>query len=702
MDPVLILNKILGFILSLYGEPSLQRKVVQNVIDYFHEFLKETYLPSLQNDIMDILKNEKISDYNLHRIQSCFNKYGNIFENVNTENKRFALLKPKGFIDREEFFIGRVYETVIIDNKEVSIPENMYGIRIPLRNSLKVFLEIPGLFDKILNYMNSVSKSTSIISNLIQADLWKSKSKKFINDIVLPLYIFYDDLEVGNALGSRAGTNKFGAVYASIACLPPEIASRLDCIIFSSLFHTTDKKESSNAIVFKHLMEELNFLSKEGILINNNGVKQRVKFQLVLILGDNLGLNGIFGFKESFKAKYYCRICKGSSEECSQMIVEDESILRTKENYDQDVQLRNSDLTGIKERCIFNKVANFHITENLTVDMMHDFLEGVCAYVLNSLLNDFIFVEKYITLNELNTRIQNFNYGHDDCNKPPIIKRDGKNNCLNLKTSAAEMLTLMRFLGIIIGDVIPPSDNRWNLYKYCRQILDILMSPRVVRGHAALLKNLIENLNKLYLEIYGKLKPKFHFLVHYPRIMMLNGPIIKFWSMRFESYHQIVKSNANTSSNTINLLKTIATKQALKLCEIIHCLKFDSQIKFSKQKRQEKKAYFQDKKQNEIYTTYERVETDGNMYDIGTFVVIDVGKIEKVFGKICDIISLNNEIYFDLQLFEEISFDFHVHAYIIVNKNEKRFIKYTDLPMISPFYHVNKNNEDYLISKYIL
>ena len=78
------------------------------------------------------------------------------------------------------------------------------------------------MFDRILNYMDELSRSNNIITNVIQADLWIRKySGKFVNEIVLPIFLFYDDLEVGNCLGSHAGNQKLGALYASIACLPP-------------------------------------------------------------------------------------------------------------------------------------------------------------------------------------------------------------------------------------------------------------------------------------------------------------------------------------------------------------------------------------------------------------------------------------------------------------------------------------------------
>ena len=199
---------------------------------------------------------------------------------------------------------------------------------------------------------------------------------------------------MGNALGSHAGTNKFGAIYAAIACLPPHIASKLCSIIFSALFYTSDKKESDNEQVFNSLIDELKFLQTGGILIKHDGVETRVKFQPVLILGDNLGLNGMYGFVESFTANFYCRICKASSEKCKKMVEEDVSLLRNRLNYAIDVAIADVKKTGIKEECVFHNLNDFHITENVCVDLMHDFLEGVAYYVLKSLLETFIFEKK--------------------------------------------------------------------------------------------------------------------------------------------------------------------------------------------------------------------------------------------------------------------------------------------------------------------
>lgn len=87
--------------------------------------------------------------------------------------------------------------------------------------------------------MQKLNDEKHIISNILQADLWSEKySKESSNDVVLPLYLYYDDLEVANTLGSHAGIHKLGAVYAFIACLSPHLACRLTNILFTFLFYS--------------------------------------------------------------------------------------------------------------------------------------------------------------------------------------------------------------------------------------------------------------------------------------------------------------------------------------------------------------------------------------------------------------------------------------------------------------------------------
>lgn len=218
MDLILMINHIITFILLLYGDPNLPRKIIDVVIAFINNFMREVFIPSLKNDILTILEKENIGDYSLMEIKTCFNKYGKIFETVDTEAKIFQLLKKRGLVDCEEFVVGNTFVEKIKNNDTILVQEKIYGVFISLRKSLKLFLEIPGLFVQILDYTKMLNKESLIITNIMQATLWKNKyCEKFVDTIVLPLYLFYDDLEVGNVLGSHKGTNKFAAIYVTIA-----------------------------------------------------------------------------------------------------------------------------------------------------------------------------------------------------------------------------------------------------------------------------------------------------------------------------------------------------------------------------------------------------------------------------------------------------------------------------------------------------
>ena len=307
------------------------------------------------------------------------------------------------------------------------------AVYIPLANSLKALLEIPRFLDEILSYMEEIANSKDIIVNIMQCALWNENyASRYKDEIVMPLYIYYDDLECGNPLGSKAGVNNFGVIYFSLACLPPRHAARLDNIIFSTIFYSEDRKPVGNENVLKKIIPELNDLQNDGITVNVSGKKRKVKFQLVLVLGDNLGLNQVCGFVDSFKANFFCRICKISYAESTQLVCEDTSKYRTVENYSQDVITDNVKLTGAAEKCAFNAVNLFHIIINKSIDFMHDMLEGVCAYVIRPMLEAFIFDKNLFGVDEYNDLVQNFHFFPTEGNRPSDVKlgqsKKGKKN----------------------------------------------------------------------------------------------------------------------------------------------------------------------------------------------------------------------------------------------------------------------------------
>jgi hypothetical protein len=137
------------------------------------------------------------------------------------------------------------------------------------------------------------------------------------------------------------------------------------------------------------------------------------------------------------------------------------------------------------------------------------------------MLNQMIFSLKYFTLITLNNRIESFNYGLIDIrNRPPLISVDSLKPTGNLKMSACEMSCFMRYLNLIVGDLVLEDSKFRQVYTIFRQIVDIVFSKTIKLKDMNLLKVLISERHELYMQVFNThLKPKHHHMIHYPMII---------------------------------------------------------------------------------------------------------------------------------------------------------------------------------------
>lgn len=183
-------------------------------------------------------------------------------------------------------------------------------------------------------------------------------------------------------------------------------------------------KEFGNLAVFSKFLSDCNRLKVQGIIVEVDELNTNVYFIVAVIIGDNLGLHSMLGFVESFKANYACRLCKlpkaAIKTQCSQI----NELLRTKQNYENDLHINNLGITGIKSVCVWNSINSFHVTENYFANIMHDILEGVAAFHMMELLHQFILTEKLFSTDTLNYRIKHFQIPYDISNGIPLFTSD--------------------------------------------------------------------------------------------------------------------------------------------------------------------------------------------------------------------------------------------------------------------------------------
>jgi len=118
------------------------------------------------------------------------------------------------------------------------------------------------------------------------------------------------------------------------------------------LFHSSDRQKFGNNIIFRPLIDKLNYLKETGIEINTAKFEGNIKFELGLIVGDNFGVHIITGFVESFSSNYPCRMCKIKKEDMRKQCYADMTLQRSWEQYTSDVSEGDVTRSGIKEACI--------------------------------------------------------------------------------------------------------------------------------------------------------------------------------------------------------------------------------------------------------------------------------------------------------------------------------------------------------------
>ena len=98
------------------------------------------------------------------------------------------------------------------------------------------------------------------------------------------------------------------------------------------------------------------------------------------------------------------------------------------------------------------------------------------------------------------------------------------------------------------------------------EILELLLSPLLTRGHLSYLAELIAEHHTVFRELYpdSRLKYKHHRMVHYPSVMLRNGPLSHMWVMRYEAKHGYFKRLAHVVCNYRNVCKTLAHRNQMR------------------------------------------------------------------------------------------------------------------------------------------
>lgn len=566
------MGDVIGKKLSeLYQDPLVTKKNVQKCCEIVEDAFQAQPVLNIYSEIGKLAKKNNMCETDLDQLYAYFDMLQRPLYNLGSEYKRMKYFKEEGTLIN---FYSYVILNVPMRNSEgFEEQTSCRGYFFKIEEILTKLFTLPGVYKTVKDFMQDAeNENENILSSYLNGESWKKKKETHKGKFLIPLALFIDDFEPNNCLGSHATNYKIGGVYFSIPALPIEISTELKNIFVAGLHFADDRNGDKNygfRNTMKPIIESLRLLLDEGITVQIESEPVKLYFILAYIHGDNLGLNEILGFAKSFSGKSFCRFCKAQSVNTKHLCVEQSDLLRNKTNYEADLNDNNFKKTGVHFKCCFQDVGlDYDVTENSVVDVMHDFLEGISKYVTAYLLLDLICLKTYFSIESLNYKLQYFDYGPNDSGNKPTLFELKKLKNLNVKMSASEMLCFVRYAPLIFGDLVPEGTKSWEVFLMMREILFIIISPAIKKESIDYLSVLIENFNQQFQVVFNThLRPKFHFLTHYPSVIRKSGPPVQYWVMRQEAKHKITKSYTKVNANNVNLLFSVATKHQMQISD---------------------------------------------------------------------------------------------------------------------------------------
>lgn len=593
-------------------------------------------------------------------------------------------------------------ETISLGKNKIN--EERHFMYIPIEKTLSVILKDISNTDEFFN-SESVEK---IYSDINDGEVFHNLSKdhgKFVG-----LMLYQDEFEIVNPIGSSRTKHKVLAFYYSLTNFRSQERYQVKHQQLVLMCKSSDLKEFGKEKIFKPIIDELRILENKGVFVKDK------MYPLILhsILGDNLGSHMVGGFVENFSTtSHCCRFCETGMSEMQTNY--SSSKMRTPESYQKTVEslLPGENMLGVKNNSEFNKIDNFHVSRpGLPPCIAHDLLEGVVSYDLFLYIQYFV-KKKWFTFDELNRLVQKFNFKGNESKVRPNILSGSRSN---LGGTAAQNWNLLRFFPLIMQNyIVDTEDSTWQALILLQKIVSYVFAPCISIDQVAYLKTIVEDYLELRLLTFPdtKLRPKHHFMTHYWFLILKLGPLINFWTMRFEAKHQFFKRLIRFSPNFINVLKLMSTKHQMNQAYLSECCNEKSffmhdqilleQAQYSAAEMGAINSTITQDCLNESFMS-SSIEILGTKYSKNAYMILRVDNCGSfVFGKIKSIVShlksVTPEFYFVFELCNSsLNLDFGVYTVEVNGTFE--CINVEQLPSYYPLYEYKFNGLPGLTTKF--
>lgn len=602
----------------------LVKKSIQEVLQRYHISPTETMLNDLVNSVRD----------------------SNIFACSTAKGQELSSRK------RRKTYVEKNFPVVMPVQYEVE--PGCKVVYVPILQMIQEMFKHTDILDKMKE--TKISEKGQIESHR-DGSYFQENTLLCSSELSLPLLLYIDDIEIANPLGTSRKIHKLCSVYWVFADLPCKYRSASHVIQLAAQCKVPDLQKCGYESTLGPLIRDLHILEQDGVFIECLG--KSVRGTIFCVVSDNLAAHALAGFAQSFRSGYICRFCNATRDLIQSYSVEDgEFSLRTKAGHDsnvQDVLQGNGESQlGVKGDCVLREsLQYFHTTTGFPPDILHDLFEGIVPVELALCIQEMIRL-KYFTLIHLNRKILSFPYQHTDkTDKPkPISKNFAAKKTIG--GNGHENGTLLRLLPLLIGNTVPEGDNAWSILMDLKEIVELVLSPAFNDESIQYLQTKIQDHRQMLLEVFPefRLRPKHHFIEHYPHLIRCFGPLVHLWTIRFEGKHCFFKHVVQDTKNFKNVLKTLATRHQHMVAYYLSAPSFFkphqqttnvSSVSVALLPEVAKEHIKQKTDSSMIYST-SNIVIHGTKYNIGMFVSVGQEGGLPQFSKIEQILLVNNDV----------------------------------------------------------
>ena len=648
---------------------------INNIISIDRNDHKNQILCSLSHNNIDIT-------YDIKAILNCDSPFKRPFERFNSGSTL------NNFISCKKEYVAPC-EVVLDFNPVSGKKESMYYI--PILKTLDAVICHEDVFGEILSCSEEPPDD---LRNFKDGLCFSENTLYQQHKNALQVIFYHDDFQTSNPLGNKTHKFKISGFYFALGNLKPKHRSRLKDIHLTILCEAAFIKTYNYKTILRPLIDDLKILEDDGIEILFDNSTHKFFGTISMTVADNLAAHAIGCYYQNFSTvQRFCRFCNCSKSSLHTYSPENITI-RSKAAYDAqstEVELDPtlSKLYGVTGKSCLNELRYYHVTDGLPGDLAHDVFEGFGNHLLVALTVRWI-KNKRLTIDCINTRILQFPYADIDKNNKPQILKIKPLTQLKYKQTASEMWNLLRLFPLLIGDLIDKDDEYWHLYCLFLDILERLCAHSSNEPELLYLEHLIHNFFTDYCTLFPdeSMKPKAHFITHYPMNTRKFGALVK--TFRFEAKHSFLKNCMNGSKNWINVCKSIAEHHQqymyLQYKQEFYLRSDELKTISSKEATVGSLSASAIDILSKIgfhltlgVTECKAVVFDGQRYYCGDGVMLGFSNDEYKFGKIQSALIIHDEPYLCCNCLIVNQFDTHFHAYVVEESDSITIIRVRDL-----------------------